>query len=595
MEDILKDRLSLELEGLQQTGAAVREHRLLGERSLSLDDEFADAITTPVIEKKDLVAPPHPEKKIPLFNYLLDTFQTKFTGSDSKPQTNESTDAIYCQEFYRTLYPECKTSEQYYSYTRFSVPDAPEGGVAQSMLQWYYIQNCLEDELMNDDMEGEVVQKCADELLNKDTALSVACRLRTRGASSPASRAAAGAALYALVLECCAPRLRDNAYLARPPQLARMTLESGDASEEQMELIRSCLAKLSGCGEVERIRACGVGVNGLLFAADPDYRREVVYRLARIRDGLWPVIEGSNHNALISYFSILRSVDDKPSLWGLTAAEHIKLLKKVKSAAPELDYKLLVSQPSAEQFTGHVLAIIRPETVGMRYRQCASYFTKLPKKELLRDIERSHGDLDAIVPCLGRLVLADLRPAALATLLQCLHVEVQTLVTRLTQYHKEGTKLPEDLLETVMQKATECGLPPHKQIGLLALSRRGQLLDSGDLGKVARYTADLLKAEWEEEGYAQELTGLLALSRRGQLLDSGDLGKVARYTVDLLKAEWEEEGYAQELTDDKLLSEEGRREAFGRFLELADTWQRKKALVDVLNCWPAVRDKSENG
>lgn len=33
----------------------------------------------PVIEKKDLVAPSHSEKKIPLFNYLLDTFQNKFT------------------------------------------------------------------------------------------------------------------------------------------------------------------------------------------------------------------------------------------------------------------------------------------------------------------------------------------------------------------------------------------------------------------------------------------------------------------------------------------------------------------------------------
>lgn len=32
---------------------------------------------------------------------------------------------------------------------------------------------------------------------------------------------------------------------------------------------------------------------------------------------------------------------------------------------PELDYKLLLEQPSAEQFTAHILNIIKPENVGM--------------------------------------------------------------------------------------------------------------------------------------------------------------------------------------------------------------------------------------
>ncbi|XP_063617124.1 NBAS subunit of NRZ tethering complex-like [Cydia splendana] len=747
IEEILRDRLSLELEGLQQTAAAAREHASLAERWPSTDDEFADAITTPVIEKKDLVAPV--DKKVPLFNYLLDTFQNKLSGGDTKSQPTDASDhSIYCQEFYRTLYPEHKTSDSYYDYTTFSAPNPHEQSVAQAVLKWYYVQNCLDN--CTPHLEGEVVQRVAEELLSKDTALSVACLLRARTWPRRPSRAAVSAALYATVLECSAPDLRDNVYLTKPKQLARMTLESQNASDEQMEVIRRCLAKLSGCGEVDQIKALGVNVNGLLFSADPDYRQEIVYRLARspnpehlelacslatkydmdalevwlqhaesdptlsslmsslpcrdatahtrIREGLWPKIKGSNHHALINFFTILKGVDEKPPLWGLTAAEHIKLLKKVKAASNELDYKILLEPASEAEFTSHILSVMRPETAGMvtkllrtlppaillplpvhtlytmwltnyffsepgngsssnkkwmqRYRQCASYFNKLAKKELLRfladtcfseqallrvpagtrslmlmqavdycqqeqendfkftkdeiswtqvgqeltrwarflenyhsdtiqgiidhsgvprdqiwpEIERSHGDPTTLVPLVGRLVLAGLGSAPLGTVLQCLHIatdaagvlrhladtsgpsEVPTLVTRIIQYHKEGIKLPDELIETVMQKATAAGLPPHKQVGLLALSDKGQMEDSGDLAKVAQYTVDLIKTEFSNEEYAQELT------------------------------------------EEMLMTDDGRREAFNQLLELAETFARRKALVDVVNCWPPSRD-----
>ncbi|XP_047984540.1 LOW QUALITY PROTEIN: NBAS subunit of NRZ tethering complex-like [Leguminivora glycinivorella] len=799
IEQILKDRLSLELEGLQQTAAAAREHASLVERWPSTDDEFVDAITTPVIEKKDLVAAV--EKKVPLFNYLLDTFQNKFSGGgDTKPQPTDASDhSIYCQEFYRTLYPEHKTSDSYYTYSTFSVPSPHEQSQAQAVLKWYYVQNCLDNS--SPQLEGEVVQKVAEELLNKDTALSVACLLRSARDSRlwklRHSRAAVSAALYANVLECSAPELRDNVYLTKPKQLARMTLEGQTASDEQMEVIRRCLAKLSGCGEVEQIKALGVNVNGLLFSADPDYRQEIVYRLARspnpehlelacslaskydldalevwlqhadsdptlasllssvpcgdatthtrICEGLWPKITGSNHHALINFFTILKNVDEKPLLWGLTAAEHIKLLKKVKAASNELDYKILLEPASEAEFTSHILSVMRPETAGMvtkllrtlppafrlplpvhtlytvwlthyfysepstgsvsnkkwmqRYRQCASYFNKLAKKELLRfladtcfspqalqrvpagtrslmlmqavdycqqeqendfkftkdelswtqvgqeltrwarflenyhsdtiqgivgnggvsrheiwpEIEQSHGDPTTLVPLVGRLVLGGLGSAALGTLLQCLHVaadaagvlrhladnsgprciavplvgrlvlgglgsaalgtllqclhvaadaagvlrhladnsgpsDIPALVTRIIQYHKEGIKLPEDLIETVMAKATEAGLPPHKQIGLLALSDKGKMEHTGDVAKVARYTVDLIKTEFGNEEYAEQLT------------------------------------------EEQLMTDGGRRQALTQLLELADTFARRKALVDVVNCWPPSRD-----
>ncbi|XP_063357979.1 NBAS subunit of NRZ tethering complex-like [Cydia amplana] len=1060
IEQILRDRLSLELEGMQRTAAAVRDHASLADRAPSTDDEFADAITTPVIEKKDLVAPV--EKKVPLFNYLLDTFQNKFSGGDTKSQPIDASDhSIYCQEFYRTLYPEFKTPHDY-NYTAFSAPSPLEQSPAQAVLKWYYVQNCLDNctphlegegihvhillhpvrtqdapspleqspaqavlkwyyvqncldnctphlegegihvhillhpvrtqdapspleqspaqavlkwyyvqncldnctphlegegihvhillhpvrtqdapspleqspaqavlkwyyvqnclDNCTPHLEGEVVQKVASELVSKDTALSVACLLRcardARLWQLRHSRAAVSAALYANVLECSAPELRDNVYLTKPKQLARMTLEGQNASDEQMEVIRRCLAKLSGCSEVDQIRALGLHVNGLLFSADPDYRQEIVYRLARspnpehlelacslaskydmdalevwmqhaesdptlsslmstlpcsdatthtrIREGLWPKIIGSNHHALINFFTILKGVDEKPPLWGLTAAEHIKLLKKVKAASNELDYKILLEPASEAEFTSHILSVMRPETAGMvtkllrtlppachlplpvhtlytmwltnyffsepsngsssnkkwmqRYRQCASYFNKLAKKELLRfladtcfseqalqtvpagtrglmlmqavdycqqeqendfkftkdemswtqvgqeltrwarflenyhsdtiqgiiehscvprdeiwpEIEQSHGDPTTLVPLVGRLVLAGMGSAPLGTVLQCLHIatdaagvlrhladtsgpsEVPTLVTRVIQYHKEGVKLSQELIETMMQKATEAGLPPYKLIGLLALSDRGQMEDPGDMAKVAQYTVDLIKTEFSDEEYAQQLTalsdrgpmedpgdmakvaqytvdliktefsdeeyaqqltalsdrgqmedpgdmakvaqytvdliktefsdeeyaqqltalsdrgqmedpgdmakvaqytvdliktefsdeeykatvglppykliGLLALSDRGQMEDPGDMAKVAQYTVDLIKTEFSDEEYAQQLTEDMLMTDDGRREAFNQLLELAETFARKKALVDVVNCWPPSRD-----
>ncbi|XP_049879831.1 NBAS subunit of NRZ tethering complex-like isoform X2 [Pectinophora gossypiella] len=761
IEDILRARLGLELEGLQQMGAALKEHSHLTERWPSTDDEFADAITTPVIEKKDLVAPARSEKKVPLLNYLLDTFQNKFSASEKASTIDASDKSVHCQEFYRSLYPSHSVSDIHYRYDTFSLPNADDGTSrrGQAVLKWFYIQNSV-DNAGNTELEAEVVQKCAEELIYKDTPLGVACLLRStqhfahtrKLIDSHHTDTLVSAALYATLMKCNAPDLRDNVYLCAPSKMARTTLKQKNASEEQLEIIRQCIDKLTGMGEVDKLKQHGFNVNGLLFNADEDYRREMIYRVARspnkehmelacslagkyqldalevwlqhadsdlslahlttdtlpaagpttharIREHLWPQLRGDNHNALINFFTLLKNIDEKQLVAGLTAADHIKLLKKAKAASQDLDYKLLLEQPSAEQFSAHILSIIKPENVGLltkllrslppafkipvsvnhiytmwltkyffsvpaagasnkkwmqQYRQCCSYFNKLGKDDLLQlvantcftreahtrvpagtrqlmimqavdycqqeqendfkfnkneqtwaqvgqeltrwarflenfhsttiqgiienshakeeiwsEIEQSHGDTDKLVDALSRLVLeAELRPAALSTLLQCLHVQatpqrifqhivdtrvnsaddIQTLVSRLTQYNKEGVKFPDELLDQVMQKATEHGLPPHKQITLLSLSQRTVVQHSGDLLKIAQFTLDLLRTEWPDLEYAKELT------------------------------------------EDALLEDAGRREVLSRFMALCDTWQRKKALVDVLVCWPPTRD-----
>ncbi|XP_059058366.1 NBAS subunit of NRZ tethering complex-like [Achroia grisella] len=792
LEDVLRARLELELEGLQQMGAALKEHnRLKDDRWPSTDDEFSDAITTPVIEKKDLVAPPQTEKK-PLLNYLLDTFQNKFPFSDKSDgvedaestEVSEDTDGVLrgvvVAEWYKSLHVRRAAGGARYRYDRFSAPEADAR--APAALHWYYVQNCL-DGGGTLHLETEVVQKCAEELVYKDTALSVACLLRAAGdhaagagggeragagggegvgggdgggagVAGGVSRmvargaAAASAVLYAALLKCNAPELRDNVYLVKPSVMARTTLKHKSASEAQLAIIRQCIDKLSGTGDVEIVRRLGYTVNGLLFNADPDYRAETIYRLARsgdeehleaamslgarheldalqiwlqhaaaspglqrlhaahaprhlpraharIKEALWPLVAGHDHSTLLNLVSLLRSVDERPLIAGLTAADHIKLLKKAKAASPELDYKLLLEQPSPEQLSEHLLAILKPENIGMvckfvrslppaiklpltvnaiytmwltkhffnvppanatnkkwmqQYRQCASYFNKLSPEDLLQfvnntcftrdavervphgtrnlmimqavdycqqeqendlkfnkteqswsqtgqeltrwarfldnfhsttvqaivdgnsgtpdaadmwaEVEMSHGAEEAAVAALARLATGgSLRSAALSSLLHCLHVpaaagrvlhaallaahspaEMETVISRICQYHKEGVKVPEEVVSAAAERARVLGVPAGRQVALLALGA------------------------------------------------AAPPAHAAHYTAHLLRAQCSDRHYAAALTEEKLLTEEGRRETFEKFLETSDTWQQKKALVDVLNCWPPTKN-----
>lgn len=70
------------------------------------------------------------------------------SGSEQKPAAGGAQPAApHCQEFYHSLYPELGAAPCYYSYNRFSLPDATDGplAVGQNVLKWFYIQNCLEE------------------------------------------------------------------------------------------------------------------------------------------------------------------------------------------------------------------------------------------------------------------------------------------------------------------------------------------------------------------------------------------------------------------------------------------------------------------
>lgn len=63
--------------------------------------------------------------------------------------------------------------------------------------------------------------------------------------------------------------------------MTHATLSQNNAPEEQMRVVRECLNRLAGARDVQRLRDAGLSASAALFAADADYRRELIYSLAR--------------------------------------------------------------------------------------------------------------------------------------------------------------------------------------------------------------------------------------------------------------------------------------------------------------------------
>lgn len=64
-------------------------------------------------------------------------------------------------------------------------------------------------------------------------------------------------------------------------QLAEMPIKDLAKYAQARVLIENCISGLRDVAEVQALRNAGLAVNALLFHADEDYRREIVYRMAR--------------------------------------------------------------------------------------------------------------------------------------------------------------------------------------------------------------------------------------------------------------------------------------------------------------------------
>ncbi|XP_048583516.1 NBAS subunit of NRZ tethering complex isoform X2 [Nematostella vectensis] len=96
----------------------------------------------------------------------------------------------------------------------------------------------------------------------------------------------------------------------------------------------------------------------------------------RMRDCVYPTIDGGMHARLIYYYMLLQQCQEKDTglVDGIDASTHLKLLKKIKSAAPGLDYKKLMSGDDP-------LAILGPVLTSANVHLLAKLATKIPSQD----------------------------------------------------------------------------------------------------------------------------------------------------------------------------------------------------------------------
>lgn len=96
----------------------------------------------------------------------------------------------------------------------------------------------------------------------------------------------------------------------------------------------------------------------------------------RMQSSVYVTIDGTKHARMIYYYMLLEQCEEKDgSLKGqLSAQAHLKLLKKIKSAAPSLDYKKLSSDDSP-------LKVLQPVLTSANVHVLAKLANKIPTKD----------------------------------------------------------------------------------------------------------------------------------------------------------------------------------------------------------------------
>ncbi|KAF4531010.1 hypothetical protein B566_EDAN009754 [Ephemera danica] len=129
-----------------------------------------------------------------------------------------------------------------------------------------------------------------------------------------------------------------------------------------------------------KLQSLDCGVDSLRFSQDEQYRQDSILGLAMTDEEeqfelamslaekydvplshlavarLSHLLLGGEeyHNRLLCFFLALQKISDGPIVLNLPPSQHVKLLMKIKSALPGIDYKILVSQPK------DVLSMLRP-------------------------------------------------------------------------------------------------------------------------------------------------------------------------------------------------------------------------------------------
>jgi hypothetical protein len=77
----------------------------------------------------------------------------------------------------------------------------------------------------------------------------------------------------------------------------------------------------------------------------------------------FPSIEGTDHQLLLLYCTVLQSVAEDYITYSLTPKEHIKLLRKVKATSPNIDYKKMVD--SSNNLMEVLLPALERKNIGL--------------------------------------------------------------------------------------------------------------------------------------------------------------------------------------------------------------------------------------
>ncbi|XP_026473931.1 neuroblastoma-amplified sequence-like [Ctenocephalides felis] len=98
----------------------------------------------------------------------------------------------------------------------------------------------------------------------------------------------------------------------------------------------------------------------------------------RLLKEVFPTLDGSEHNILIVYFTLTDRVNPDYLFYGLLSKEHIKLLKKIKSACPTLNYAILLTPP--ENFVSQITSNLLQDDLPVLYKFLKSLPTQLLAK-----------------------------------------------------------------------------------------------------------------------------------------------------------------------------------------------------------------------
>ncbi|XP_069692436.1 NBAS subunit of NRZ tethering complex-like isoform X2 [Periplaneta americana] len=404
----------------------------------SEEEEFCDALTSPVSPAKEFPGPLHlveelteTTKTITLGlvqnignkNFWKNTFswmqRNRPITTSSERDTSGNLQGF--PAFYLSLVGECHVSSLNTQYDRFSPPNVtdPVLQLCQGLLRTILLEGTAAEGHFTSCTN--VLVQLAEQLLLEDSCLGLCHILPLEDTvltdtcfdRLPCSITTLQLAMYHYALKGYTELHEDRkVYLQAPRKLVEYVVKHA----EQQEWAQSLLKYKSQLLDLElgqQLQSLGCGVDLHRFTHDSQYRQDSILGLAmtvdadkfllavglgsrhgvaigeivarhlsslllssegvqlselstrlaspqlselfrtspqlvndRLVQSVYPSIVGTDHQLLLSYYTVLQAVAEDYVTHGLTPKEHIKLLRKVKATSSDIDYKKMVDPNS---------------------------------------------------------------------------------------------------------------------------------------------------------------------------------------------------------------------------------------------------------